>query len=58
MDGETREEIEHLNQTVDAFADEMKARLATKAMKWYRGWTNPENYQAILKMMPAHSQLS
>ncbi len=54
MDQETQHEIEQLNQTVDDFATEMKARLSEQAIKGYRGWNDPENYHQIVEMMMKH----
>jgi len=33
----------------------MKARLREQAMKGYRGWDDPENYQRIVDMMIEHA---
>ncbi|MEE9426062.1 MAG: hypothetical protein V3V18_13960 [Methylococcales bacterium] len=55
MDQETEKEIEQLNQTVDEFATEMKARLREQAIKGYRGWNDPENYNQIMDMMLKHA---
>ena len=51
MDQETREEITRLNQVVDDFASEMKARLREQAIKGYRGWDDPARYDEIRDMM-------
>jgi hypothetical protein len=51
IDAETQNEIERLNRAVDAFAAEMKARLREQALKGYRGWDDPANYQRILDML-------
>jgi hypothetical protein len=40
IDAETQEEITRLDQAVDEFAAEMKARLREQAMKGYRGQGN------------------
>ena len=55
IDAETQEEINRLGRAVDAFASEMKARLREQAMKGYRGWDDPENYQRIADMMLKHA---
>ena len=55
IDPETQEEITRLGQAVDAFAAEMKARLREQAVKGYRGWDDPENYQRIVEMMVKHA---
>ena len=55
IDPETQEEINRLDQAVDDFASEMKARLREQAMKGYRGWDDPENYQRIVEMMVKHA---
>ena len=47
IDPATQEEINRLDQAVDDFASEMKARLREQAIKGYRGWDDPENYQRI-----------
>lgn len=55
IDAATREEIERLNQAVDAFAGEMKARLREQALKGYRGWDDPAQYEHIVEMMMQHA---
>ena len=55
IDPETQEEINRLDQAVDDFASEMKARLREQAIKGYRGWDDPENYQRIVEMMVKHA---
>jgi hypothetical protein len=55
IDPETQEEIARLGRAVDAFAVEMKARLREQAVKGYRGWDDPENYQRIVEMMVKHA---
>ena len=55
IDPETQEEINRLYKAVDEFAAEMEARLYEQAMKGYRGWDDPENYQRILEMMIEHA---
>jgi hypothetical protein len=55
IDPETQEEIDRLYEVVDDFATEMKARLREQAMKGYRGWDEPENYERILEMMLKHA---
>jgi hypothetical protein len=55
IDRATQEEISRLEATVDDFAAEMKARLREQAIKGYRGWDNPENYQRILDLMMNHA---
>ena len=47
MDAATQEEIERLDGAVDAFAAEMKARLREQALKGYRGWDDPAQYECI-----------
>ncbi len=51
LDRATRDEIDRLNRAVDDFAAEMKTRLREQALKGYRGWDDPENYQRILDML-------
>jgi hypothetical protein len=58
IDPETQEEINRLDQAVDDFATEMKARLQEQAMKGYRGWDDPENYQRIVEMMVKHAAVA
>jgi hypothetical protein len=58
IDAATREEISRLDQAVDDFAAEMKARLREQAMKGYRGWDNPENYERILQMMMKYAAVA
>ena len=58
MDPETEAEIERLEQTVDDFAIEMKARLRDQAIKGYRGWDDPVNYRRITEMMIDHAAVS
>jgi hypothetical protein len=58
MDQDTQHEIERLNQAVDDFATEMKARLSEQAMKGYRGWDDPAQYQQIKDMMIHHASVS
>jgi hypothetical protein len=58
IDAATREEIRRLDQVVDDFAAEMKARLREQAMKGYRGWDNPENYERILQMMMKYAAVA
>ncbi len=58
IDPATQEEIDRLNYAVDDFAAEMKARLREQAIKGYRGWDDPENYQRIVKMMITHAAVS
>ena len=55
IDPETQEEINRLDQAVDEFALEMKARLREQAIKGYRGWDDPEHYQRIVEMMAKHA---
>ena len=55
IDAETQEEITRLDQAVGEFAAEMKARLREQAMKGYRGWDDPENYQRIVELMVKHA---
>jgi hypothetical protein len=58
MDQETQDEIQRLSQVVDDFASEMKSRLREQAIKGYRGWDDPENYNRICKMMMEHASVS
>ena len=58
IDPATQEEIDRLDQAVDDFASEMKARLREQAMKGYRGWDDPENYQRIVDMMAEHAAVA
>jgi hypothetical protein len=58
IDPETQEEIARLGRAVDEFAAEMKARLREQAMKGYRGWDDPENYQRIVEMMVKHAAVA
>jgi hypothetical protein len=58
MDQETQEEIERLDRVVDNFAIEMKARLHEQAIRGYRGWDDPSNYQKICEMMMEHATVS
>ena len=58
IDPETQEEINRLYQAVDDFASEMRARLREQAMKGYRGWDDPENYQQIVDMMVKHAAVT
>ncbi|MFN2231940.1 MAG: hypothetical protein ACK2VA_19375 [Anaerolineae bacterium] len=55
IDAATREEIDRLDDAVDAFAGEMKARLREQAIKGYRGWDDPAQYERILAMMMQHA---
>ena len=55
IDAATQEEIDRLNSAVDEFAAEMKARLREQALKGYRGWDEPENYERIVEMMMQHA---
>jgi hypothetical protein len=57
IDPETQEEIDRLYRAVDEFASEMKTRLREQAMKGYRGWDDPENYERILAMMLKHAEV-
>ena len=58
IDRETQEEIDRLNRAVDEFAAEMKARLREQAMKGYRGWDDPAQYERIVEMMMRHAAVS
>jgi len=58
IDPETQAEINRLDRAVDDFASEMKARLREQAMKGYRGWDAPENYQRIADMMLKHAAVA
>ena len=58
IDPATQEEINRLDQAVDDFASEMKARLREQAIKGYRGWDDPENYQRIVEMMVKHAAVA
>ena len=53
-----QEEINRLDQAVDDFASEMKARLREQAMQGYRGWDDPENCQRIVEMMVKHAAVA
>jgi hypothetical protein len=55
IDTATQDEIDRLNRVVDEFAAEMKARLREQALKGYRGWDEPENYERIVEMMMQHA---
>jgi hypothetical protein len=55
IDPATQEEIDRLVQAVDEFAAEMKARLREQALKGYRGWDDPEQYERIVQMMMQHA---
>ena len=58
IDAETQEEIERLNRAVDEFAAEMKARLREQAIKGYRGWDDPAQYERIVAMMMQHAAVA
>ena len=58
MDHETQQEIERLNQAVDDFSIEMKARLREQAIKGCRGWDDPVSYRQITEMMMEHASVS
>ena len=58
IDLATQEEINRLDQAVEDFASEMKARLRERAIKGYRGWDDPENYQRIVEMMLNHAAVA
>ena len=58
IDPATQEEINRLYQAVDDFATEMKTRLREQAIKGYRGWDDPANYQRIVEMMVKHAAVS
>ncbi len=58
IDAETQEEIERLSQAVDEFAAEMKARLREQAIKGYRGWDDPAQYERIVAMMMQHAAVA
>jgi hypothetical protein len=58
IDPETQEEIARLDQAVEEFASEMKARLRDQAVKGYRGWDDPESYQRIVEMMVKHAAVA
>jgi hypothetical protein len=49
------EDIELLSDAVDAFAARMKARLTTKALAGYWGWSDPLYAQNILDKMSARA---
>jgi len=55
IDPETQEEIHRLYRAVDEFASEMKARLREQAVKGYRGWDDPAQYERIVEMMMQHA---
>jgi len=54
IDAATQDEIDRLDRAVDEFAAEMKARLREQAMKGYRGWDDPAQYERIAEMMMQH----
>jgi hypothetical protein len=58
IDAATQEEIDRLDHAVDEFASEMKARLREQAIKGYRGWDDPENYERIVELMMKHAAVS
>jgi hypothetical protein len=58
IDRETQEEIDRLNRAVDEFAAEMKARLREQALKGYRGWDDPAQYERIVAMMMQHAAVA
>jgi hypothetical protein len=58
IDHETQEEISRLNEAVEDFAVEMKARLREQAIKGYRGWDDPANYERILDMLAKQARAS
>jgi len=58
IDLATQEEINRLYRVIDDFAAEMKVRLSEQAIKGYRGWDDPENYQRIVEMMIEHAAVS
>jgi len=58
IDPATQEEIDRLVQAVDEFAAEMKARLREQALKGYRGWDDPEQYERIVQMMMQHAAVT
>jgi hypothetical protein len=58
IDAETQEEIARLGRAVEKFAAEMKSRLREQAVKGYRGWDDPENYQRIVEMMVRHAAVA
>ena len=58
IDAATQEEINRLNEAVDEFAAEMKARLREQAMKGCRGWDDPEQYERIVEMMMQHAAVA
>lgn len=55
IDAATQEEIDRLYEAVDEFAAEMKARLHEQALKGYRGWDDPAQYERIVEMMMQHA---
>jgi hypothetical protein len=58
VDLATQEEIDRLDQAVDDFAAEMKARLREQALKGYRGWDDPAQYERIVEMMMQHAAVA
>jgi hypothetical protein len=58
IDAATQEEIDRLYEAVDEFATEMKARLREQAMKGYRGWDDPEQYERIVEMTMQHAAVA
>ena len=55
IDAATQEEIDRWYEAVDGFAAEMKARLREQAVKGYRGWDDPANYERIVEMLMRRS---
>jgi hypothetical protein len=58
IDAATQEEINRFNDAVDEFAAEMKARSRELAMKGYRGWDDPDQYERILQMRMQHAAVA
>jgi hypothetical protein len=58
IDAATQEEIDRLYEAVDGFAAEMKARLREQAVKGYRGWDDPANYERIVEMLMRRSAVA
>ncbi len=58
IDSATRKEINRLYRVIDDFTSEMKARLREQAIKGYRGWDDPANYQWIHEKMTEHAAVS
>jgi hypothetical protein len=58
IDPATQEEIDRLDEAVDEFVAEMKARLREQALKGYRGWDDPAQYERLVEMMMQHAAVA